>query len=38
VETHLALPQAQREAGAEEMFRELAVFTARAVRLAAVPA
>ena len=38
VETHLALPQAQREAAAEEMFRDLAMFTARAVRNAAVPA
>jgi alkylation response protein AidB-like acyl-CoA dehydrogenase len=37
VEAHLALPQAQREAGAEEMFRELAIFTARTVRHAAVP-
>lgn len=32
VEAHLALPQDQREAGAEEMFRDLAVFTARTVR------
>jgi hypothetical protein len=31
VEAHLALPQAEREAGAEEMFRELAMFTAAAV-------
>ena len=38
VETHLALPQAQREAAAEEMFRDLAMFTARAVRNAPVPA
>jgi acyl-CoA dehydrogenase len=38
VEAHLALPQEQREAGAEEMFRDLARFTARAVRHAAVPA
>jgi hypothetical protein len=37
VEAHLALPQPQREAGAEEMFRELAIFTARTVRHAAVP-
>jgi alkylation response protein AidB-like acyl-CoA dehydrogenase len=35
VETHLALPQALREAGAEEMFRALAIFTARTVRHAA---
>jgi hypothetical protein len=33
----MALPQAQREAGAEEMFRELAIFTAHTVRHAAVP-
>ena len=32
VESHLALPQALREAGAEEMFRDLALFTARAAR------
>ena len=32
VEIHLALPQTQREACAEEMFRELAMFTARTVR------
>jgi acyl-CoA dehydrogenase len=32
VDAHMALPQAQREASAEEMFRELAVFTARTVR------
>jgi acyl-CoA dehydrogenase len=32
VEAHLALPQAQREAGAEEVFRALAVFSARAFR------
>jgi acyl-CoA dehydrogenase len=38
VDAHLALPQAQREAGAEEMFRDLAIFTARTVRHAAVPA
>ncbi|HTT63144.1 MAG TPA: acyl-CoA dehydrogenase family protein [Bryobacteraceae bacterium] len=38
VEAHLELPQAQREAGAEEMFRDLAIFTARTVRHAAVPA
>jgi hypothetical protein len=38
VEDHLALPQAEREARAEEMFRELAIFTARTVRHAAVPA
>jgi alkylation response protein AidB-like acyl-CoA dehydrogenase len=38
VDAHLALPQTQREAGAEEMFRELAMFTARTVRHAAVPA
>ena len=38
VDVHLALPQAQREAGAEEMFRALAIFTARTVRHAAVPA
>jgi alkylation response protein AidB-like acyl-CoA dehydrogenase len=37
VDAHMALPQAQREAGAEEMFRELAIFTARTVRHAAVP-
>jgi acyl-CoA dehydrogenase len=30
VEAHLALPQAEREAGAEEIFRELAIFVARA--------
>ena len=36
VDVHLALPQAQREAGAEEVFRELAIFTARTVRHAAV--
>ena len=30
VESHLALPQSEREAGAEEMFRDLAMFTARA--------
>jgi alkylation response protein AidB-like acyl-CoA dehydrogenase len=35
VETHLALPQTQREAGAEEIFRALAIFTARTVRHAA---
>jgi hypothetical protein len=34
VQAHLSLPQAQREAGAEEMFRELAIFTARTVRRA----
>jgi len=33
VEAHLALPQAQREAGAEEVFRDLAVLTARVLRL-----
>jgi acyl-CoA dehydrogenase len=38
VDAHLALPPAQREAVAEEMFRELAIFTARTVRHAAVPA
>ncbi|HVN06904.1 MAG TPA: acyl-CoA dehydrogenase family protein [Bryobacteraceae bacterium] len=38
VEAHLALPQAERETGAEEMFRDLAMFTARSVRRAAVPA
>jgi acyl-CoA dehydrogenase len=38
VEDHLLLPQARREAGAEEIFRELAIFTARTVRRAAVPA
>jgi hypothetical protein len=38
VEAHLALRQTLREAGAEEMFRELAMFTARTVRLAAVHA
>jgi acyl-CoA dehydrogenase len=38
VEDHLALPQAEREARAEEMVRELAIFTARTVRHAAVPA
>jgi|HubBroStandDraft_1064217.scaffolds.fasta_scaffold02609_6 acyl-CoA dehydrogenase len=32
VDAHLALPQAQREARAEEMFRDLAIFTARTVR------
>ena len=32
VDAHLSLPQAQREAGAEEMFRELAIFTARTIR------
>jgi acyl-CoA dehydrogenase len=32
VEAHLALPQAEREAGAEEMFRELAIFAARGAR------
>jgi hypothetical protein len=32
-EAHLALPQAQREAGAEEVFRDLAVLTARVLRL-----
>jgi hypothetical protein len=39
VQGHLALPRALREAGAEEMFRELAIFTARTVRHAgaAVP-
>ncbi len=38
IEAHLALPQTQREAVAEEIFRELAMFTARTVRYAAVPA
>ena len=38
VDAHLSLPQPQREAAAEEMFRDLAVFTARTVRHAAVPA
>jgi acyl-CoA dehydrogenase len=38
VEDQLLLPQARREAGAEEIFRELAIFTARTVRRAAVPA
>jgi acyl-CoA dehydrogenase len=38
VEDHLLLPQARREAGAEEVFRELAIFTARTVRRGAVPA
>jgi alkylation response protein AidB-like acyl-CoA dehydrogenase len=38
VEAHLALPPSQREAGAEEIFRDLAVFTARSLRSAAVPA
>jgi acyl-CoA dehydrogenase len=38
VEDHLSLPQAQREAGAEEMFRELAIFTARTVRHTALKA
>jgi alkylation response protein AidB-like acyl-CoA dehydrogenase len=38
VEAHLAQPAAQREAGAEEIFQDLARFTARAVRNAAVPA
>ena len=37
VEVHLALPQAQREAGAEEMFRDLAELTARALRRALSP-
>lgn len=32
VEAHLGLPQAQREAGAEEVFRDLAAFTARVLR------
>src|SRR5664279_743137 len=32
VEAHLALPQSEREAGAEEMFRELAIFAARGAR------
>ena len=36
VDEHLALPQTEREAGAEEMFRALAIFTARTVRHAAV--
>lgn len=35
VDAHLALPPAQREAGAEEIFRALAIFTARTVRHAA---
>ncbi|MGA2742868.1 MAG: acyl-CoA dehydrogenase family protein, partial [Bryobacteraceae bacterium] len=35
VDNHLALPEAEREAGAEEMFRDLAIFTARTVRRAA---
>ncbi len=35
VDAHLALPPSQREAGAEEMFRALAIFTARTVRHAA---
>jgi len=35
VDDHLSLPQAQREAGAEEMFRELAIFTARTMRQSA---
>jgi len=34
VEAHLALPQADREAGAEEIFRDLAMFTARTMRCA----
>ncbi|HUO32824.1 MAG TPA: acyl-CoA dehydrogenase family protein, partial [Bryobacteraceae bacterium] len=38
VAAHLALRQDEREAGAEEMFRELAMFTARSVRRVAVPA
>jgi hypothetical protein len=38
VDEHLALPQMEREAGAEEMFRALAIFTARTVRHAAAPA
>ncbi|MFN7996602.1 MAG: acyl-CoA dehydrogenase family protein [Bryobacteraceae bacterium] len=38
VEAHLLLPQAQKEAGAEEMFRDLAVFLARCMRSSAVPA
>jgi acyl-CoA dehydrogenase len=37
VQAHLELPQARREALAEEMFRELAIFTARTVRHAAAP-
>jgi alkylation response protein AidB-like acyl-CoA dehydrogenase len=38
VEAHLALPQEQREAAAEEIFRALAIFTARTVRHATVAA
>jgi alkylation response protein AidB-like acyl-CoA dehydrogenase len=38
VDAHLELPAAEREAGAEEVFRDLAVFTARCVRNAALPA
>lgn len=36
VEAHLALPPAQREAGAQEVFRDLAMFVARSMRHAAV--
>jgi len=32
IDAHLALPATQREAGAEEIFRDLAVFVARATR------
>ena len=32
VERHLALPPAEKEAGAEELFRDLAVFTAEVLR------
>jgi acyl-CoA dehydrogenase len=38
IEAHLELPQEQREAGAEEVFRDLAAFVARTVRHAGVPA
>jgi hypothetical protein len=32
VDLHLKLPPSQCEAGAEEIFRDLAVFTARVIR------
>ncbi len=38
VEEHLALPQEMREAGAEELFRDLAMFVAHAVRAAGIAA
>lgn len=31
VEAHLQLPQAEKEAGAEKIFRDLAVFTANSL-------